>query len=467
MNFVSVEFWLLLLLCLGSILSFRAVLAARGFSHLAQFDRASLLGTSLLLFYFADRLSFAIHVAELGFSFIVLQAALRSGKRRRLVLEILFITVNLLPLVWFKYGDFLLNRVLHLGWNAPRNYIPAGISFYTFQLIALGVDTLRRNEKLPRLLNFFNFVTFFPQIVAGPIERRASLLPQITGFRWRVSVATLLDGCPWLVLGLFYKLVLADNLSPFILRGVSDNPWTVWLTSILFGLRIYFDFAGYSFIALGVARILGVRLTMNFLAPYSACSIREFWQRWHITLSTWFRDYVYFPLGGNRRGVWEFNIFAVFLISGMWHGAGFNFLLWGAAHGALLVMHGWFSKVGYAMPRVIGWLLTSVAVTFSWLFFYESDLSLLEKKIRLLLTPSAYSTGSLREVRHAYAITDWAPLIVICSLCFFVLLIEMLGRRKAENPYAALLSWPACLGLAAVVAIGAASGEGQFIYFAF
>jgi alginate O-acetyltransferase complex protein AlgI len=281
------------------------------------------------------------------------------------------IPVQLLPLVFYKYANFMTNQVLSLDLDFFRGLvIPVGISFYTFQKVAFVVDTLQANKPMPRFLDYMNFAGFFPQIVAGPIERREDLLPQIEQFRFRWLPQDINDGASWIVVGLFFKCCLADNLALYFDPVSLINAYLIWLANVVFGLRIYYDFAGYSLIALGIARCFGIRLTLNFASPYCATSATEFWRRWHITLSQWFRDYMYIPMGGGRVPWWAFNVTLVFVGSGIWHGAGWNFVLWGAMHGAFLIMNRALgSRLG--LPAVVSWTVTMLATFIAWLSFYE------------------------------------------------------------------------------------------------
>jgi D-alanyl-lipoteichoic acid acyltransferase DltB (MBOAT superfamily) len=270
-----------------------------------------------------------------------------------------------------------------------------------------------------------------------------------------------------LVLGLFYKLVLADNLGAFELRDELHNGYAIWLTNLLFGLRIYFDFAGYSFIALGLAKAFGVELTLNFRAPYASASIREFWQRWHITLSTWFRDYVYLPLGGSRHGSWVFNIAVVFLVSGLWHGAGVNFILWGALHAVLMILGGWAGRIGWRIPHLFSRPATLLVVCFSWLLFYETSFAALGTKTRALLAPASYHPRQLSAlISTSYPQGDRVPLAFIVALALVVLVLEF-RRRSLPNPYETLLNWRSSCVLSLALVLFAHHGDSPFIYFAF
>ena len=255
---------------------------------------------------------------------------------------------NLGMLGFFKYFNFFAENfqmlAAQLGWRVDaitlKVVLPVGISFYTFQTMSYSIDIYRRKMRgTNQLLEYLAYVSFFPQLVAGPIERATHLLPQF--FRGRVfSPAQAEDGCRQILWGLFKKMAIADNLAPIVEAAFSDpsayNGAELALATVLFALQIYCDFSGYSDIAIGLARLLGFELMRNFACPYFSQSIGEFWRRWHISLSTWFKDYVYFPLGGSRvsQPRMVFNVMVTFMLSGLWHGASWNFLIWGALNGA-------------------------------------------------------------------------------------------------------------------------------------
>jgi alginate O-acetyltransferase complex protein AlgI len=254
-------------------------------------------------------------------------------------------------LLGFKYFNFVNGEMRRLFEHFTIDYpvgvlkvmLPVGISFYTFQTLSYTIDVYRGQRGPERHLGIFAlYVAFFPQLVAGPIERSTRLMPQLRQAH-EFDYDRVTSGLKLMAWGFFQKLVIADRLAVYV-NGIYNSPgdfhgWRVLLASYLFAFQIYCDFAAYSDIAIGTARILGFNLMENFRRPYFATSIRDFWSRWHISLTTWFRDYLYIPLGGNRVGKtrWYFNLFIVFVISGFWHGANWTFLAWGALHGLYLM----------------------------------------------------------------------------------------------------------------------------------
>lgn len=253
------------------------------------------------------------------------------------------------------------------------------------------------------------------------------------------------------------------------------NPWLVWFYAFLFTLRIYFDFAGYSFIALGIAQIIGVRLTVNFLAPYTSQSINEFWRRWHVSLSTWFRDYVFLPLMGKRKQWAAFFLFITFTLSGFWHGAAWNFMIWGAYHGALLLLLRYagrpFSRlIGHYVkrPQFISWALTFGAVILGCLFFMETDTGRLVAKLRTLVTPWAYSPANLLGAFSIFSVNEGVTLGLVLLLAIAFLLLEHVAVwQECPSEYELLTSpWMSKLLLGLTILL-AANLPSEFIYFDF
>jgi D-alanyl-lipoteichoic acid acyltransferase DltB (MBOAT superfamily) len=303
------------------------------------------------------------------------------------------IAINLCILGFFKYFNFFADSfsvvMAKLGFQVHpvelRVILPIGISFYTFQSMGYAIDVYRREIRSTRdLVGFLAFVSFFPQLVAGPIQRARQLLPQFHEPR-RITRTMIEEGI-WLSLwGMFKKVALADNLAP-LSDMVFQNPLNggpmVVLGTIAFGFQIYYDFSGYSDIARGVARLLGFEVMQNFRVPYAAQNPRDFWTRWHISLSTWLRDYLYISLGGNRRGPLRthFNLILTMLIGGLWHGAAWNFVLWGVWHGIGLSMHRLLARgknkpaTGASGFNLFSWLATMLFVFYGWLLFRARSL---------------------------------------------------------------------------------------------
>jgi alginate O-acetyltransferase complex protein AlgI len=300
------------------------------------------------------------------------------------------LTIVLLPLVILKYAGFLgqlLNRLQGAYYlSLPALLLPVGISFYTFQAVSYVIDVYRHDVKAVGFRQTALYLAYFPQILAGPIERATKLLPQLALLRPAMARQVYV-GAKYMLWGFFCKLAVADNLASLVDRVLTapqeQSALSLWLTFSLYSFQIYFDFLGYTNIAIGAARCFNVRLSRNFNHPYAATSIRDFWRRWHITLSSWFRDYVYVPLGGRgRRAVGRIGqVMAVFLLSGLWHGAALNFVAWGGFHGAAYLIEKQLRKVFGATPRPLprAWtrplrtLATFTVVTVAWVLFRLSQ----------------------------------------------------------------------------------------------
>jgi D-alanyl-lipoteichoic acid acyltransferase DltB (MBOAT superfamily) len=315
---------------------------------------------------------------------LAMERASTPGARRSLL--ILSIISNFGLLFAFKYTGFMtrnLNDAFGLSLPVLNFVLPLGISFHTFQAVSYVVEVYRRMAPAERnLLNYALYVAFFPQMVAGPIERPHSLLPQFH-VEHELRFENVQAGFRIALWGVFKKAVVADLLATAVNKVYSHpqqftGPILI-LATLFFSIQIYCDFSGYSEIAIGIARMMGFRLTVNFRQPYLAESVGAFWRRWHISLSTWFRDYLYLPLGGSRvpRSRYFANLMIVFLVSGLWHGANWTFVVWGALHGSYLVLGTWTAPLRHRLntPRFVEVLLTFSLVTFAWIFFRANNVS--------------------------------------------------------------------------------------------
>jgi alginate O-acetyltransferase complex protein AlgI len=307
-----------------------------------------------------------------------------TDPRKRKIWLACSIVINLTILGFFKYFDFFvlsfaaLTRELGLPYSAHTLGIilPVGISFYTFQAMSYTIDVYRREIPATRnLLNFLAYVSFFPQLVAGPIQRPGHLLPQFE--RTLTVTRPMIEEGVWLMIwGMFKKVFIADNLDPLVSMVYGSTSYSaaaVLLGTLAFAFQIYCDFSGYSDIARGAARILGFDIIWNFNLPYIATSVREFWRRWHISLSTWLRDYLYISLGGNRGSSARTycNLFITMVLGGLWHGAAWNYVLWGMWHAGGLMINRAF---GRPLPRALAWAMTMAFVLYGWLLFRAKSL---------------------------------------------------------------------------------------------
>jgi len=426
--------------------------------------RALLLGASWLFYFWWNLRAGFLLVGATLVSWLCGRGIARSrspGRRRGLLILGLVLCLGCLAL--FKYAGFLASLAgLELSLQI---LLPVGISFYTFQALSYVIDVYRGGPEESHFGYYALFVAFFPQLVAGPIERPGDLLPRLRTER-KFSVQDLSAG-GWLLLeGYFKKLVIADSLAPFVDRvyaapGDALGPEII-LATILFGLQIYCDFSGYSDIARGAARLLGIELTENFKRPYGAATVRDFWRRWHISLTGWFTDYVYIPLGGNRRGLPRqvFNLLAVFLLSGLWHGAGWTFVIWGLIHGLYRAAGVVWAHIRKTPPRQNAWahVRTFLLVSFPWLFFRASSMG---DALTLL---SRLPTGWNGLLPVLGQLTPLALPLVCLPLAE-----RLHEKRGARDWYISALT-----AFCAVTAIAAAwlaqlegGGENAFIYFQF
>ncbi len=454
MNFHSLEF----LIFLPVVFVLHWVLPHR-------FRWALLLGASSLFYFWWNFWTGFLLVGATLVSWLCGRGIARSQSpyTRRALLVLALITC-LGCLAVFKYAGFFASLAgLELSLQI---ILPVGISFYTFQTLSYVIDVYRGQGEESHFGYYALFVSFFPQLVAGPIERPGRLLPQLKAER-TFSMENLSAG-GWLLLeGYFKKVVIADGLAPFVDQvyaapGEALGPEIV-LATVLFGLQIYCDFSGYSGIARGAAQLLGVELPENFRRPYEAASIREFWRRWHISLTSWFTDYVYIPLGGNRKGLPRqvVNLLAVFLLSGLWHGAGWTFLTWGLIHGLYRAAGAvWEHIRGIPEKECRPWahIRTFLLVSFPWLFFRAPSMA----DVLTLLSRLPTGWGGAFP-----ALAGTAPLAL--SLLCLPLAERLSEQRHQRNWYASALTV-----FCAVTAIGTAwlahlagGGNNAFIYFQF
>lgn len=306
-------------------------------------------------------------------------------RRRTKGLMILGIIINIGVLFYFKYFNFFIdniNIVFNIGFTARKVILPLGISFYTFQQVSYIVDCYKDEVEKYTFIDYMFFVTFFPQLIAGPIVLHSEIIPQINdGEKKRINFENLSKGFFAFTFGLGKKVLIADTLGMIVDAGyaniVSLSSLDAILVMLAYSFQIFFDFSGYCDMALGIAKMFNVDIPLNFASPYKSYSINEFWSRWHITLTRFFRTYVYIPLGGNRKGKFRqyLNIMTVFLISGLWHGADWSFVLWGGIHGALQVLNKIFEEQWNKVHLAIQWFLTFLAINIAWIFFRAESIS--------------------------------------------------------------------------------------------
>ncbi len=429
---------------------------------------------------------FFIILVDYGAAFLIDGS---SGRKRKVFLA-MSIVANVGLLAFFKYYGFAADNVANLanflGWNyslpALAFILPLGLSFHTFQAMSYTIEVYRGNQKPEKHLGIYAlYVLFYPQLVAGPIERPQNLIHQFYE-RHDFDYDRVTSGLKLMLWGFFKKMVIADKAAIFVdvvynnvhsYQGVS-----LWVATILFAFQIYCDFSGYSDIAIGSARVLGIKLMDNFKQPYFAKSIAEFWQRWHISLSSWFRDYLYIPLGGNRvsRIRWYLNIMIVFLVSGLWHGANWKFVIWGALHGFYQLVGISKNNLKEYIKRILSsWtavqlesmnyyflqtykffqvVITFMLVSFAWIFFRAPNIDDAFYVVRNLL-----SGPITRE-----ALLLGQPLTRLITLVVAIMFMEYAPLTRVKSVYG---RWGICLVLFWSIIFLGQFGEKSFIYFVF
>ena len=400
---------------------------------------------------------------------------------------------------WFKYAGFLvesLNWAAGLAVPVPHPTLPLAISFFTFQQIAFLVDTLEEPLADLPMAQYGLFVTFFPQLIAGPIIHHKEILPQFEKAETFVPrLENVAVGLTIFVIGLFKKTVLADGIMVHVApgfdaaaRGHELGFLAAWAATLCYGMQIYFDFSGYSDMAIGGARLFGIVLPLNFHSPYKATSIIEFWRRWHVTLSRFLRDYLYIPLGGNRHGRWarHRNLLVTMLLGGLWHGAGWTFVVWGGLHGAaLMVNHGWHALSGSTsesrrrsgpVARLAAGILTFLVVHVCWVFFRAPTMAAATSMLAAMARPT-WPTGALLAAPE----WRWIAVLVVVATCF-PNTQEMLFEHQPAHPESLRdlhvrpaswlrwqpdARWALAMGLAGTVAILHLTAHSEFLYFRF
>jgi D-alanyl-lipoteichoic acid acyltransferase DltB (MBOAT superfamily) len=375
------------------------------------------------------------------------------------------VALNLGALGVFKYLDFFARTVAGNAWTPLHLALPLGISFFVFQKISYLIDLRRGDRHEYGFLDFALFVSFFPQLIAGPLVRHNEIIGQFSrnpagpGMWENIS-----RGLVLFVIGMGKKLAIADTIAPnadalfALAHGGVPNAAQAWAGAASYALQIYFDFSGYTDMAIGLALMLGLRLPINFDAPYRAVSIRDFWRRWHITLSRFLRDYVYIPLGGNRAGAARqaLNVVLTMLLGGLWHGANWTFVLWGGLHGVALALNGAWHRAGLQLPAMLGWALTLVFVVIAWVPFRAPDFAAAGHMLTGMAGAAGFGHVALRD--------GWLLAVAAGLAMLGPTSLELALGRLRPNPWLAL---PAGAALAALVFLSGGRLHDAFIYFQF
>ncbi|MDX2002570.1 MAG: MBOAT family O-acyltransferase [Chitinophagales bacterium] len=415
-----------------------------------------------------------------------------QSKRRKKAFLALSIVTNLGLLFYFKYFSFLnestrdVFQFFDWAYNMPVLHIllPVGISFHTFQSLSYTIDVYRgKAEAEKNYVTLALFVAFFPQLVAGPIERGPHLIPQFLEEK-QFSYTRMTNGLRLMMWGFFKKVVVADRAAVFVNLVYNDpnsySGFQIIIATIFFAFQIYCDFSGYSDIAVGSARIMGYNMMYNFRRPYFATTIKEFWARWHISLSTWFRDYLYIPLGGNRVSQPRryFNLFITFLVSGIWHGANWTFVIWGALHGFYLVFANFLKDIGLTIrlgsSKVVNLLnyflqlgITFCLVCFGWLFFRANNVSDAFTLIKRSLSASKSQLGPY--LFGAELMEDLLVLLFFIALLETIQLLQekVLSFNRWIPTLPTVLKWSVYIAGILLILIYGKFEKTQFIYFTF
>lgn len=429
-------------------------------------------------FYMSWEPSYAILILFTSLStwFCGLKIASKSNNRKLYIT--LCLSINFLILFFFKYYNFAIDSITSIiSWQNYRLHIPyshfllpVGISFYTFQSIGYTIDVFRKEiQPEKNFVTYALFVSFFPQLVAGPIERAKNLLPQFHS-KHLFDGEEFIEGLKLMIWGFFMKLCVAGNVAPYVDAVYNNVPHhngtSLLLASAFFSFQIFCDFGGYSLIAIGTARCLGFKLMQNFNHPYLSTSFRDFWHRWHISLSSWFGSYVYIPLGGSRCSHIKHyrNLMITMLASGVWHGANWTFIWWGGIHGVFLVINAIYNKITnnkHIVPKFIAVLGTWIAATWAWVFFRANNLSDAFTITQKIIT----EPGKLYK-------GDGIPSLVLPILMILILLIKEIkdeyhvrfSLMHNHNPW---ISIPSVALVIIVILLCAEFNSGKFIYFQF
>lgn len=363
---------------------------------------------SVAFYSYWDIRNLPILLVSIAVNFFAGRRIVETKKKSWLIAGIAF---NLLFLAYYKYADFFLdnaNALLHTSFSHLDIVLPLGISFFTFTQTAYLVDAYKGETTSYSKSDYLLFVTIFPHLIAGPIIYHKDMIPQFSEeSRYKFNFDNFAKGITWFVIGLFKKVVIADwmsNIANLVFEHSEHlSILEAWGGSLAYTLQLYFDFSGYSEMAVGIALMLNYNLPINFNAPYKACSIIDFWRRWHITLSTFLKNYLYIPLGGNRNGHHMRNIMITMLLGGLWHGAGWTFVIWGGIHGCCICINHLWRKLNIQLPKIINWLLTFNVVNIAWIFFRAENFGQAINIIKAMFDVSSFCYP------YSRSLAKWMP----------------------------------------------------------
>ena len=455
------------------------------------FAKVWLLLASLFFYSFWNVVYLPLLILSIIFNFYVgkgLCGKLQIPIKRNYLLAI-GVIANLFLLGYFKYADFFISNI---NWSFGLDYsqlslaLPLAISFFTFQQVAYLVDSYKQETREYGFLNYALFVSFFPQLISGPIVHHKEMMPQFTLHRnMAINYKNMAKGFIYFFLGLFKKVVIADTFSIWATTGF-DGATTLtfaeaWACSLSFTFQLYFDFSGYTDMAIGLALLFNIKLPVNFNSPYKATNIQDFWRRWHITLTRFLKDHVYIPLGGNKTQPFRIyaNLMVTFLIGGLWHGAGWTFVFWGFIHGWAIIIHRLWKGFGFRMNRFLGWVITFNFVNLSWVFFrakeWDDAIKVLNGMIGLngviisnslfKALPNLSDYGFLvgNHLKNLQAEDD------IFRLIFVSMVIIIFFKNSKDFVSTLKLNWPTLIfvSLISIISILSLTKKSPFLYFNF
>lgn len=428
------------------------------FSHNAA--KYFLIIASLVFYSYWDIANLQVLLISITVNYIIGHYIQKTGSKYILGIGIVF---NILYLMYFKYTDFIIeNSNILLGTSLAKHNIllPLGISFFTFTQTAYLVDIYRGEAREYTKSDFLLFVTIFPHLIAGPILYHKDIIPQFSvRENYQIQYKNLVYGLTWFIVGLFKKVCIADKLAEYVslvYGNTADLSMSdAWIGSFAYTLQLYFDFSGYSEMAIGLGLMLNIKLPLNFHSPYKACSIIDFWRRWHITLSNFLKNYLYIPLGGNRTGHHLRNIMITMFLGGLWHGAGWTFIFWGILHGIFICINHCWRRLSVALPEWLSWLLTFNAVNVAWIFFRAEHFS---DALNVLQAMFLYDGKS-----HLFALKDILSVVTITA----AVLIFPSVKQLTEKYFKTDCKWFMLLILLFLVSFFNMYKNSEFLYFQF
>lgn len=444
-----------------------------------------LIFASIFFYGFLTPKYIPILLGSIFINFAIGSTLYSNTKLNKKILLFVGISINVLCLCYFKYMDFFItnvNYILKTHIDLLHITLPLGISFYTFQQIAYLVDSYQGKTKEYDFLSYTIFVSFFPQLVAGPIVHHQEIIPQFNSLKNKfLNYKNVLSGLGLFAIGLFKKVIIADTLAKYASLGFDVHTHLsileAWIIIFSYTFQIYYDFSGYSDMAIGVGKMFNIELPQNFNNPYIAKDIQEFWRRWHITLSRFLKDYVYIPLGGNRKGNIRTyaNLFSVFLICGFWHGASWMFVLWGIIHGLAIIINRIWQKFNIVMPKYLSWAITFLFISLSWVIFRAPNIHIAKNIYKSALGGYGFAIphiyGEIIKYKPAISnISDnWETLsLFICPFLVIIIFCNYLHNKfKIIKPNAYYALAIATILFLSLICIIQPKYQSPFIYFNF